>query len=458
MLESFRLQLLFGLSDGIGSHVRRTYRDFLSMERLASGLLADQTEERLGAVLRHAAEHVPYYRERVTVGGQPTLADFPVLAKADIGEHFAEFMAPELRESFQKGPGRGYSWIQVKTGGSSGVPTTVIHDASFRDQGRGSRLYSQALCGFPFGRPHFRLWGSMAEISRARDSLGKRVMSALSGEQWLNAFLMDEARMTHYVEVINRSSVEYMMAYFDAAVALANFVKRRRLTVRPLSGIMACAGTVTDSGRALLQDVFKARVHNKYGSRECTDMACECEHGGLHRYSHHAHLEVVDDQGRPVEARVTGRLLVTLLGNPSFPLIRYEIGDMAALSDGICPCGRPFPLLERLEGRKLEFLTSTRGGFVSPVYIRHLIGVVHNPGCIRCFQLIQERNGLYRLSLVLDPEVGEPVAAGLVGAIRTDLLAVLGGNAVLEINRVSGIPTSASGKFLYTMNRSGGAA
>ena len=119
-------------------------------------------------------------------------------------------------------------------------------------------------------------------------------------------------------------------------------------------------------------------------------MACECGSGRLHVYSQHTLLEIVDGEGRPVPAGVTGRILVTLLGNRGFPLIRYEIGDVGSLSDVSCPCGLPFPVLQSVEGRALECLTDSRGNFVSPVYVRHLVGVVHNTdNVIQRFQLNQ---------------------------------------------------------------------
>ena len=137
---------------------------------------------------------------------------------------------------------------------------------------------------------------------------------------------------------------------------------RRTAAIRPLAAIMACAGpSLRPAGRppgglwiAGPQQVRKPGLR-RYGLRSA-------KRGKIDVYSHQARLEIVDDHGRPVSPGQVGRLLVTLLDNPSFPLIRYEIGDMAALDPGRCPCGRPFPLLDKLEGRRLEFLANSRGG------------------------------------------------------------------------------------------------
>lgn len=216
---------------------------------------------------------------------------------------------------------------------------------------------------------------------------------------------------------------------------------------------MACAGAVTEDIRATLSRVFGARVHNKYGSRECADMACECARGGFHIFATGVHLEVVDDAGQPVPPGVTGRILVTLLHNFRMPIIRYEIGDLGALSDRACPCGSSFPLLDRVEGRLSERLTTATGGYLSPVYIRHLIGVVHNPGTIARFQFVQEPAQRYSLALQLDGEVSAADFESLRLKIERDLLAVLGPGAALTIARTDRIAESESGKFRYIIGR-----
>jgi phenylacetate-CoA ligase len=436
--------------DGMGSRLRGHYREFQTMEHWPAERFAATHSERLDGLLRHAIEHVPYYRERVTA---PELRAFPVLRKDDLHAHFHGFMEPSLRAEHARGKPRGYSWVEVRTGGSTGTPTVVLHDADFRDWGRASRLYSQALCGFPVGTPHFKLWGSMRDIDQSRDSLPRRAMNALLRVHPLNAFLMDETRMTDYVRQMQASRIRHLMAYVDAAYELARFIERKGIAAPRFESIMACAGTVTEEIRATLTRAFGARVHNKYGSRECADLACECAHGGFHIYASGVHLEVVDDAGQPVAPGTTGRLLVTLLHARRFPIIRYEIGDLGALSEARCPCGSPLPLLARVEGRLSERLTTAAGEYLSPVAIRHLIGVVHNPGSIARFQFIQESADAYTLLLQMDAGWSGADFDALRAKIDAGLRGVLGPGASLAIVRAERIPESASGKFLYIVRR-----
>ena len=442
----------FASQRALGSRVHEYFHEFLRLERARPQDFRQFQERRLESILEHAAVAVPFYRERVAER-RPALRDFPILTKADVRASFSDLMTEELRLEYTGAKRKAaYSWIAVKTGGSTGVPTTVIHDREYRDRGRAGRLYSRSLCGFPLGTPYFRLWGSMQEINQARTSWKDRAQAYLADEIWLNAFRMEERDILRHISTINSTAPEHMMAYVDAAVELARFAQDRHMNMKPLRGIMSCAGTLTPSARTALQDAFQAQIHNQYGSRDCGGIACECDQGGLHVYGNNLILEVVDDRGDPAPADRSGRLLVTLLGNRLFPLIRYEIGDVGVMDNRDCECGRPFPLLARVEGRTIEFLRSTKGGYVSPVYIRHLIGVVHNPGVVRRFQLVQRSATEFTLKLELEMGASPEGYLETVKLLERDLKAVLGTDAQLHVLKVAEIRSSASGKFLYTIN------
>jgi phenylacetate-CoA ligase len=453
MTSEMRQHVYLGLQSMLGSKAGPRLEEFLRLETAAPDALRALQQERTGRLLRSAVENVPYYRARCAHYGPLRLEDFPVLTKTAVRDHFRELMSPPLSARYEGRRGTGYSWIEVKTGGSTGRPTTVIHDACLRDYGRAARLYSQRLCGFPFGTPYFRLWGSMNEISQMRDSAACRLTRWLAGERLLNAFRMSEARMREYLAVMGRSRVRHMMAYVDCAAELARFARANHVPVRPLQSLMACAGTVTPASRALIENVFGCKLHNKYGSRDCAEMACECRHGRMHIYANHVLLEVVDEQGRGVPPGTAGRILVTLLNNLSFPMIRYEIGDVGALGEGGCACGSPFPILDRVEGRTSEFLRTPAGAYVSPLFVIHLVGVVHNPGFVDRFQLVQRASTQFDLNLELAGGTPDSQLKSLGGRLERDLGAVFGQACSVRARRVARIPESSSGKFLYVVSQ-----
>lgn len=447
-------RLYFQLHRLIGSRVGNYYQEFFQLEHASRDELQALQAERLEGLLQRAVSVVPFYKERISQKNDLTLSDFPILTKSQIREHYDDLMTDELRSEYHAGTktNKIYSWVEVKTGGSTGVPTSVIHDKELRDRGRASRLYAQHLCGFPLGVPYFKLWGNMRDINNNKGSRYHRVASYLAKEHILNAFQMSATAIDKHIDTINTAAPENMMAYADAAYEVAKYALRTGKHIKPLNSIMSCASTLSPHMRETMEQAFHARVHNKYGSRDCTDMACECEKGNLHIFSNHLVLEVVDENGDPLPHGRTGRILLTPLFNSSFPLIRYEIGDMGALSDGACPCGRPFPLLDRLEGRTIEFLLNNAGDYVSPSIVTSLIGIAHNPGFIKRFQLVQTSLVDYEIAFEMEPGVPEMTRAEALFKIERDLKVVLGADSKIVMRDVDQIPASSSGKFLYTVN------
>jgi hypothetical protein len=98
-------------------------------------------------------------------------------------------------------------------------------------------------------------------------------------------------------------------------------------------------------------------------------------------------------------------------------------------------------------------VTSCNRITISPVYFRHLIGVVHNSGVIRRFQIVQDARDHAVLALETEPTAAESAVGDSIGDIRRDLMTVFGPGMNLEINRIDRIPESGSGKFIACINK-----
>jgi len=454
-MRSAREFLFFSLQRCLGSKAGAAYRFLKQQETWPATQFRDWQQKQFQILAHEAVRNCTFYRDRVGVSANFKLTDFPIITKSSLSSSFTDIMTDKLRDEYSRGPAKGYSWLKVTSGGTTGIPTTVIHDADFRDKDRAARIYELYLGGFPFGTPHFRLWGSMHDIQRTRASRQQRVISALANETLLNAFQMDDDKIEEYIRLMNESGINHIVAYVDAIYQIAKYANRTGVRMRPLDSIMTTGGTLTDVVREELKRTFKARIHNKYGSRDAGDIACDCERGHLHVLPH-IMIEIVDEKGYPLPPGETGRVLVTFLGNYSFPLIRFDITDMAASSFETCACGRPFPLLDRLEGRATDFLFSSSGGFVSPVYIRHVVGVVHGQDKLRRFQLVQETATDYTLSLQPEPGVTIEEMNRIRTPLTADLKSVLGAGANINIQISETIAETDGGKFRYIINRHSG--
>jgi phenylacetate-CoA ligase len=455
-----RRGMYFSLQSLIGSRIVPVWREFLSWEKATPDQLNQQIEIRLSRLLGNATQSSAYYRE-LGIRRSPNesavhwLRRFPVLGRVALRERFTEVVTDSLRNEITSPDAvskRRYDWLVVKTGGSTGVPTTVVHDATARDWGRSTRLYAARLCGFPLGTPYFRLWGSEQDLLKQQTSLSQRLMHNLHAEVSMNAFRAREADLRSHLETLqSRPEIHHLMAYVDAAAGLADFIQEHHLTAPTFKTIMACAGTVTPEFRQSLANTFKADVFDKYGSRECGDMACECSHHtGLHVFSPNVFLEIVNDQDQPCPPGEPGRILVTLLNNHSFPMIRYEVGDMATWAPpGPCPCGSAFPRIQSLQGRQDDMLVTEDGTWQTSVFVRHFVGVSLNRQLIREWQLEQTGRTSFVFRYIALNDAG---LADNLARLKESFRLVFGSSAEIQMLPVTEIPPSPSGKIRWIIN------
>ncbi len=455
-----RRGLYFGLQRAVGSRIAEAWREFQRWEGFSPARLEENVDVKLSRVLTRATAESGYYRKLGLVRNSgETVKDFlqrfPVLTREQLREHFTDIVVDRLRGEIlspASKSSRRYDWLVVKTGGTTGHPTTVVHDAQARDWGRATRLASAKYCGHPLGTRYFRLWGSEPDLLKEEATLHLRIQRNLLGEIPLNAFRAKEHELRHHWETLRaHPEIHSMMAYVDAAVSLALFIEDQQLDRPKLKAIMACAGTVMPEWRDILQRAFSAEVFDKYGSRECCDIACECrEHSGLHVYSPNVFVEIVDEQGNRCEPGKTGRILVTMLNNPSFPMIRYQIGDMGQWAEPSgCPCGLPYPRLKDLQGRQDDMLVTQDDTLLTSVFVRHFIGFSLIRQLIREWQLEQTGAGQFIFRYI--PTDRANLDANLK-KIRESFKLAFGQDAHIQLCEVASIQPGATGKIRWIIN------
>lgn len=147
------------------------------------------------------------------------------------------------------------------------------------------------------------------------------------------------------------------------------------------------AFVLNNSGRAI-EAAWGARVFSTYGVTELANSLCECAAGqGGHLHDQQLHLEILDDDGRPVPDGEIGEVVATTFGVEAMPLIRYRTGDCAALFREPCACGRTTPRLGPVVGRKHQKL-KLKGASLFP---STLAAVLEETPGVEAFVIIARR-------------------------------------------------------------------
>jgi phenylacetate-CoA ligase len=187
-------------------------------------------------------------------------------------------------------------------------------------------------------------------------------------------------------------------------------------------------------------------VANEYGCRDGALIAHECPAQRLHLMHDAVHVEILDDDGRPVPPGEPGEICLTNLLSPGAPLIRYRLGDRARLDPEPCPCGRPHPVLAELQGRQADTLVHEDGRRVHGLA---LIYVLRELGGVERFRCVQSRRDHLRIEVVPDHDFDPTrVQTGIIDRVHR----VLGPGMNVEVALVETLAPLPSGKHRYIVN------
>jgi len=413
-------------------------------------------QERLTRLLYHAYDHVPYYRNIIRSSGvindsrEINLKKFsrmPLLDKNTIRSRFEDMKSDDLIKR---------KWYKNTSGGSTGEPVTFIQDMNYHSWSTATTILNDSWTEYSPSERKVFLWGSVRDLFVGSETFKIRLVRWINNELWLNAFQMTVDKMREYVQNINSFKPVQILAYVESIYELSCFIEQEGLRIYSPRAIMTSAGTLFPHMRETIEKVFRAPVFNRYGSREVGNIACECDrHNGLHIASPVNFVEVLRPDGKQADAGETGEIVVTSLTNLAMPLIRYRIGDIGTWAKDTCNCGRGWPILQKVSGRVTDVFLTCGGGVVSPEYFIHLIGVVLNTGWIRKYQVVQEDYEHIRIKIVLHEKVTNPlkVYEKTIESIKQKIVLVMGEGCKVELIFVDDIPSSASGKYRYTISK-----
>jgi phenylacetate-CoA ligase len=405
--------------------------------------IAEVQFRKLQALLAHVHLHCPYYRgvfeERGFVPEDiRSLADFarlPLLNKTKIRESASQILA--------RNAGRRDA-LENSTSGSTGVTLDFFSDRNAADLTNALGLRANRWTGWEIGERQVTLWGASHDDRTAR-FYGKIKNKILHRKMFLSSYGMSKRNMIDYRYKINRFKPRLIEGYASALSLFAKFVQDYQLRMHQPLGVISTAETLSPPQKKLIESVFHCRVFNRYGSREVSGIAQECERqNGLHVFAEHVLVEVLDENDHPCPPGKIGKIVVTDLDNFTFPFLRYDIGDLAVATDRVCGCGRGLPLLGQVEGRVWDVIIGANGN--------RLVGtfwLVSGVKGIKQFQVLQEKAGELIIKVVPEAAFTEEEKRRLLKNAATNC----GVEMSVEVRLVDEIPQTESGKHRYVISR-----
>ena len=164
------------------------------------------------------------------------------------------------------------------------------------------------------------------------------------------------------------------------ALRLAEIARENRFDLRciPVRALIHAGepGASVSQTKARIQSAWNAKCFDHAGASEvgAHSFECELQPNGIHIIESEFIVEVIDPKTRKeVYPGEMGELVITNLGRPGFPVIRYCTGDLVRLNQSPCGCGRTWARFEGgLLGRSDDMVT-IRGVNVYPAAIENVI-------------------------------------------------------------------------------------
>jgi phenylacetate-CoA ligase len=381
--------------------------------------LEARRDRRVRETVLYAARHVPFYRDLFRgegldprdIGTANDLSRLPLVPREEV------LADPRRFRSDAPGTGDG---VTLRSSGTTGVPLNVFHD-------RGSVLANVAH----------------SERERAVEAtvIGKRLRYTraylgLAGPENVNRIrgLMDAASYRplrpRHVTIATDQPFEGVLAALDALrpdvlagsgsyleSLFQGLVESGGRFHRPLAVLYAW-DHMTDAGREHIESLG-VPVLSRYSAMESLKIGFLCEQRrSFHLHEDLCHVEIADRDGSNAPPGHRGEIVISNLVNRGTVLLRYRLGDLGALSNEPCPCGRSARLLVDFGGRVSEIVRLPDGSPVDPLA---LAVAVRAPGVTR-YQLVQVGPRRFQLRLqTSDRATYERVVADVLAAVRSVL-------------------------------------
>jgi phenylacetate-CoA ligase len=398
----------------------------------------DWQQERLTQILFYAAKNVPYYRQhweqRRQNGDKASpelLENWPVLSKDTIRNSPKAFVADgvNLRRK-----------IAEHTSGTTGKPLTLWMSKSAIQQWY--TLFEARWRGW-YGLSRHDRWGILggqliAPFSQKQPPFW--VWNAGLNQLYFSSYHLKPDNIPAYIKAFRDHRLVYLLGYASSLYTLSQTALELNLQLPALKAVISNAEPLYAHQRETISRAFNCPVYDTYGLSENVCAASECSFGNLHLWPEVGVTEILEDiSDLPAPPGKVGRLICTGLLNKVMPLIRYEVGDRASLTDikTTCACGRDMPVLDTIDGRMDDVVITPDGrrvGRLDPVF---KIGLR-----VREAQVIQE--SLTQLRVKYVPAAGFNVQDEnlLIGRLQERV-----GEMQIILEEVISIHRSANGKF-----------
>lgn len=403
--------------------------------------LAVYRNKRLEKIVKYAYDNVPFYHEKFRKAGiKPrdirTIEDLkklPVIRKN------------EARSNAHQMISRNHDVARLKmlrTSGSTGQPFYFYITGLEDELRKAKHLRANIACG----QKSRDRWVTVTSPIYFNQATKLQKLLGIYAPMSISVF--DD--VATQVSILRKLKPDVLDGYASSLMLIAREVEKKALKTFEPKLLISGADLIDAHSRKYVEKVFNVPFYDQYGAAEFERLAWQCkEKAEYHVDADSAIIEFVDENGEDVATGETGEVVCTSLINQAMPFIRYALNDLgSASSETDCPCGRTFPLMKIMEGRKDAIVVLPDGRSMSSFVFIAAMYQLSFYEHIDQFRIIQKRANHYRFLIKLKSRnVNRKLAEKELKAHFSNTLNIEVGEVDFEVEFVEGIPLDKSGKF-----------
>ncbi len=213
------------------------------------------------------------------------------------------------------------------TGGSTGIPLAIYRENDLALKMTCCQYRSRALWGVGIFDRSVMLWGHGSSYSPSLSGLRQTIEDSLRDRVRFSSYRLGKEDLRRYLDEMEHFKPAFLYGYSSAVYLLALEALKIGVNVPSLKLIVLTAEILTREIRETVKRAFHTNVVEEYGAAECELIACEDPLQLLRAREDLVMVETLPTQGSYYE------IVISVLDNPSFPLLRYNIGDLTDRSD-----------------------------------------------------------------------------------------------------------------------------
>lgn len=378
MYNQFLEKVMLPVGDRVtGNCYVQKLKEYRAYDSFSKDKLQEVQRTRLHELLQYVTNHVPYYRNlNIEPETDPYkwLRKFPLLRKPDVKQNLKDMIIGDKKDLIKAcGSGstgiQGEVWLNKEAYSTTRAINTVI-----------------------WGWSGYRIGDSIFQNGVSNHDLFKQIKDFLFRTRYVHAFGLDEDLILKELHELQKSPRGFFFGYSSSIYLYAKLAEESGIDNIRFKAVQSFGEKLFPHYRETIERVFQTKVYDSYGAAEGYIVSGQCSEGNNHIITPHLHIDVVDELGNPRRPGELGFVVLTRLDRTPHPLIRYYVGDLAALHplDKVCPCGRPYPLLKEVIGRDTDIIR-TRSG--KRLLVHQFTGLFEFIPEIKQFKVIQRELG-----------------------------------------------------------------